>query len=121
MAGLPWVRLDTAFPTNPKVLRLLQLREGHRAGFVYLCGLAYAGAHGTDGVLETSALPFIHGRRLDADRLVSVELWHVYPDGGWLINGWDEKQVTDEAGRVRSDIARKAAEARCGRRGSTAG
>lgn len=112
MGGLPWVRLDVAFPTNPKVLRLVELKDGHRTGFVYLCGLAYAGAHGTDGVISCSALPFIHGRRVDADRLVAVGLWHDYPDGGWLINGWDEKQVTDEAKRLRVSIAKKAAAAR---------
>jgi hypothetical protein len=109
MAGLPWVRLDAAFPTNPKVLALLELKEGHRTGFVYLCGLSYAGAHGTDGRITASALPFIHGRKADALRLVQVGLWHDYPDGGWLINGWDEKQVTNEAARLRSEMAKKAA------------
>ena len=115
MAGLPWVRLDVAFPSHPKVLRLLELREGHRTAFVYICGLAYSGAHGTDGLIAVSALPFIHGRRVDAQRLVEVGLWHPYPDGGWLINGWDEKQVTNEARKARSDLAKKAAAARWGR------
>lgn len=112
MAGLPWVRLDAGFPTNPKVIALLELKEGHRAAFVYICSLTYAGQHGTDGLIRVSALPFIHGRRADAQRLVQVRLWHDYPDGGWLINGWDEKQVTDEAKRLRSQIAKKAAAAR---------
>jgi len=115
MAGLPWVRLDAAFPTNPKVLRLIELKDGHRTGFVYLCALAYSGAHGTDGLINANALPFIHGRKLDAQRLVEVGLWHDYPDGGWLINGWDEKQVTSEAARMRSQLAKKAAAARWGR------
>lgn len=112
MAGLPWVRLDAAFPTNPKVITLLGMKDGHRSAFVYVCGLAYAGQHGTDGVIAPTALPFIHGRRSDALKLVEVRLWHDYPDGGWLINGWDEKQVTDEAKRLRSQIAKKAAAAR---------
>lgn len=112
VTGLPWVRLDTAFPSNPKVLALLTDKEGHRTAFVYLCGLAYAGAHGTDGVITVAALPFLHARRSDADRLVQHRLWHPYPDGGWLINGWDEKQVTAEATRVRSEAAKKAAAAR---------
>jgi hypothetical protein len=121
LSGLPWVRLDTAFPSNPKVIALLQEREGHRAAFVYLCSLAYAGSHGTDGVIAVGALPFIHGRRSDAERLVRCRLWHDYPDGGWLINGWDEKQVTDEAGRIRRDIAKKAAAVRWGKESSGAG
>lgn len=112
MAGLPWVRLDAAFPTNPKVLALVAEKEGHRAGFVYLCGLAYAGAHGTDGVIVTSALPFIHGRKADALHLVRHGLWHDYPDGGWLINGWDEKQVTSAGNAQRVRIAREAANVR---------
>jgi len=112
MAGLPWVRLDASFPTNPKVLQLLEMREGHRAGFVYLCALAYCGAHGTDGVVSAGALPFIHGRRADVQKLVEVGLWHDYPDGGWIINGWDEKQVTNEAARLRSAMAKRAAAAR---------
>lgn len=121
MAGLQWVRLDTAFPSNPKVLALLETKEGHRTAFVYVCALAYAGAHGTDGRIPTSALPFVHGRRSDALRLVEVGLWHDYPDGGWLINGWDEKQVTDEAARLRSQIAKKAAAARWHGKGRDAG
>lgn len=109
MAGLPWVRLDAAFPSHPKVLKLLEEREGHRAAFVYLCSLAYAGSHGTDGVIPVAALPFVHARKVDAERLVSVRLWHEYPDGGWLINGWDEKQLTSEGKSARSQAAREAA------------
>lgn len=121
MPGLPWVRLDAAFPTNPKVLALISERDGHRTGFVYLCALAYSGAHGTDGVIGPSALPFIHGRKVDAERLVRFGLWHEYPDGGWLIHNWDEKQVTNEAARLRSQLAKKAAAARWGGHGKETG
>lgn len=112
MAGLPWARLDGAFPTHPKVLALLQHREGHRAGFVYLCGLAYTVQHGTDGVIAVGALPWIHGRKVDADRLVNAGLWHEYPDGGWLIHGWDERQMTTEGKASQSQAAREAANIR---------
>jgi hypothetical protein len=37
--GLPWVRLDTQFPSNPKVLELAATKQ-HKAAFVYLCSLA---------------------------------------------------------------------------------
>ncbi len=73
--GLPWVRLDTQFPSNPKVLELTSSNRW-RAAFVYLTGLAYCGQHGTDGYLPEASLPFIHATKRDADELVKVGLWH---------------------------------------------
>ena len=72
---LPWVRLDTAFPYNPKLLAMVAEKDGHRAGLVYVCSLGYSGAHGTDGFIPKEALPFIHGRPVDADRLVRNGFW----------------------------------------------
>lgn len=100
--GLPWIRLDTAFPTNPKLLMMLAEKDGHRAGLVYLCSLAWAGAHGTGGLITSEALPFIHGRRPDAERLVRHGFW-VGARGGWQINGWDEFQRVGE-----EELARRA-------------
>ena len=105
--GLPWVRLDTQFPSNPKVLELVADGEW-RAGFAYLCGLAYCGSHGTDGFIPAGALVFIHATRKIAETLVAVGLWIPTP-GGWLINGWDEFQVSDEAARKRRERAQKGA------------
>lgn len=76
MGGLPWVRLDTTLPDHPKVLELLDGRDGFRGFTVYVCSVAYSGRHGTDGVLRRSALPAVHGRLADARRLVEVDLWH---------------------------------------------
>ena len=101
---LPWVRLDTSFPYNPKLLAMLAERDGHRAALVYLCSLAYRGGLGTDGFIGREALPFIHGRQADADRLVRYVFWRVQP-GGWLINGWTEFQESStetQARRVRA-------------------
>jgi hypothetical protein len=109
--GVQWVRLDGSFPSNPKVIALLADREGHRAGFVYCCSLAYCGAHGTDGFVAAGALPFVHGRKKDADLLVKHRLW-LEDVGGWKVNGWAEYQVTQEALRVRSELARDAARRR---------
>lgn len=109
--GLQWVRLDTSLPRNHKVLGLLSGRDGHRAAFVYVCSLTYAGEQGTDGFIPREALPLCHGRPTDAVRLVEVGLWHDDP-GGWLINGWAEYQPTNEETVLRSKKARSAAMAR---------
>jgi len=105
--GLPWVRLDTQFASNPKMLELT-MRSRWRAAFVYVSALAYAGAHGTDGYLPETCLTFIHGTRKDADELVKAGLWRT-DMGGWSINGWSEFQISDDAAKKRSDDARKAA------------
>lgn len=105
--GLPWIRLDTSFPTNPKILELVDAKR-HKAAFGYVCGLTYAGLHGTDGFIPAGVLPFIHAGRAEAKQLVDVGLWHPV-SGGWLINGWDEFQVSDEAAKKRRERAQKAA------------
>jgi hypothetical protein len=103
--GLPWVRLDTQFPSNPKMLELIGNKQ-HKAAFAYLCSIAYSGQHGTDGFLPAACLPFIHATRTEAKQLVAVGLWHA-DSGGWAINGWDEFQVSDEAARKRRERAQK--------------
>lgn len=103
--GLPWVRLDTQFPSNPKVLELAANKQ-YRAAFTYLCSLAYSGQHGTDGYLPETCLPFIHGGRAEANQLVAVGLWFPAPSG-WAINGWDEFQVSDDAAKKRRERAQK--------------
>lgn len=105
--GLPWVRLDTQFPSNPKVLRLAEDKRW-RAAFCYVAGLAYCGQHGTDGYIPGAALPFIHATRADAKALVDVELWRE-DVGGYLVNDWDEFQLSDEDARKRKEKARRAA------------
>lgn len=109
--AVQWVRLDTAFASHPKVLALLREREGHRAGFVYLCALAYVGAQGTDGFVPQEALPFVHGRKSDAQRLVDCGLWSDQP-GGWTIHGWMEKQESTEETQQRRVRAQAGAQAR---------
>lgn len=109
--GLPWVRLDTGFPTNPKVLALVHEREGHRAGFVYLAALAHCGLQGTDGFVAEEALVFVHGRVVDARLLVKVGLWIERP-GGWMVHGWMDKQESTTETRDRSKRAQAAAQKR---------
>ena len=88
---LPWVRLDTNLPSHDKMLTLIGMKDGYRAGFVYVCGLAYCGQNETDGFIPTAALPFVHGRKADAERLVEVGLWAPAPNG-WQLRNWDGRQ-----------------------------
>jgi hypothetical protein len=81
--GLPWVRFDTTLPDNPKVLELLTMKDGYRAAFVYCCGLAYSGRHGTDGHIPGPALSRIHGRRLR--RRKAREGGSLGPRREWLV------------------------------------
>lgn len=106
--GLPWVRLDTSMPDNPKILGVLAERDGHRSAFVWICCLTYAGKHGTDGFIPKSAMPFVHGRSSDFARLVASNALRVVP-GGWEIPGWGEFQESNEETQKRSERARHAA------------
>lgn len=108
--GLPWVRLDTQFASNPKVLYLVEDKK-FKAAFVYTAGLCYSGAHGTDGFLPNACLPFLHATRADAKALVGVGLW-LEGMGGWEINSWAEFQQSNEETQLRKKKARDAAMAR---------
>jgi hypothetical protein len=108
--SLPWVRLETAFPTNPKTLALVEDRAW-QAIAAYICGLSYCGAQGTAGFIPRAALPFLHARPTDARKLVEVGLWTECA-GGWDINGWLDFQPTSEEIQKRKDRAKKAAAAR---------
>lgn len=105
--SLPWVRLDTQFPHNPKILELVEDRQ-YRAAFVYVCALSYVGGQGTDGYIPRLALPLIHGTRKDAEALVSVGLWTPTPTG-WDVNGWHDKQASSEEHVARKARAKAAA------------
>lgn len=109
---LPWVRLDSGFPHNPKVLGLVEDKKWQSIT-AYVCGLSYAGAHGTDGFLPASALPFLHATKKNALDLCSAGLW-VAIRGGYEINGWAEFQPSTEEHRKRKARAKAAAEARWG-------
>ena len=99
---LPWVRLDTAMPDNPKVLALAALGDrGLSAAFVWACSLAYSGKHGLDGFIPKEALPRLNGKQAHARLLVEHRLWK--DEGiGWSINGWDEFQESTVETQARS-------------------
>lgn len=111
--GLPWVRLDTQFASNPKVLELISEKKW-RAAFAWVASLGYAGAHGTDGFIPSAALVFVHASRAEARDLVEAGLWHPCT-GGYEINGWREFQPSSEEHEAR----RKRLSER-GRRGAAA-
>ena len=106
--GLPWIRLDTSMPDNPKILGLIDERDGHRAAFVWVCCLTYCGKHGTDGFIPRAAMPFVHGRAADFARLVAGDALKVVP-GGWEIPDWSEFQESNEASQKRREKAMRAA------------
>jgi len=108
--ALPWVRLDTQFGHNPKVLGLIE-DKAHAALVAYVCGLGYAGAHGTAGFIPTAALPFIHATKRHAAQLVEAGLWHETV-GGYEVNDWADYQVTGEEAIERSRKAKLSALAR---------
>jgi hypothetical protein len=108
---LPWVRLDTTFPFNPKLLAMLSEKDGHRSAFAYVCSLSYSGAQGSDGFITVEALPFVHARMADAERLARFGFWLPQP-GGWLINGWEEFQESSEESQRRRKRAQALAAAR---------
>lgn len=91
---LPWIRLDTAMPDHPKILDLVDgNRDGRAAAFVWVCSLAYAGKHGTEGFIPKGALSRCNGRPADAKLLVAHRLWDDLAPKGWLIHGWEEYQT----------------------------
>jgi hypothetical protein len=114
--ALPWVRLDTQFAMNPKVLALVADKKW-RAIVVHVASLGYAGAHGTDGFLPALCLPHIHSTKKDAEDLVEVGLWNPAP-GGWEINGWSEFQQSSDETAARKKKAQAAAQARWSKNGS---
>jgi len=106
-----WVRVDAGLASNHKTLALLAEKGGDHALCVYVFALGYCGIQGTDGFIPVTALGLIHGRSRDAQLLVDVGMWHELP-GGFEVHDWREFQPSDEESKLRSDRAKKAAEAR---------
>ena len=91
--ALPWFRADTNLPTHDKILDLLgRSPKGKGAAFVYVCSLAYAAGHETDGFIARAALPFVHGTTVEARLLAEARLWDVV-EGGWQIRNWGTRQL----------------------------
>lgn len=130
---LPWVRLDTSMPDHPKILELVDAYgdAGLSAAFVWVCSIAYSGKHGTDGFIAKSVLSRLHGRAKHAKLLVDVRLWEDLPPKGWMIHGWDERQLNiatieqlaaaaSAGGKARMNGMTPEERSELGRRGSAA-
>jgi hypothetical protein len=110
-----WVRLDTAMPRNPKMLTLLNQKDGHRAANAYIFGLLYSGEQGLNGFIPREALGQLSARSADMQRLVDARLVQEIA-GGWLVPDWAEYQPTSEETKQRSERAKQAAAARWSKR-----
>jgi hypothetical protein len=109
--GLPWIRLDTDMPDHPKILGLLTEKNGRAIAFVWLCAMAYAGKHETDGFVPREAVSRINGTTTDMATLVRHGLLTECA-GGWDIHGWNEYQVSSDESRERRERAKHAAAVR---------
>lgn len=114
MAGTSWVRLDTGYFTNPKVLR-----AGNDGALLHLAAICYLGAHELDhGVLPAEALDLVAaGARVKnptkvAARLIDCNLWHIV-DTGYLIHHYDVMNgENSEAAAARRRQRKRRAERR---------
>lgn len=115
--ALPWVRLDVNIASHDKILALLAEPSAlaYRAAFSYVCSLGYSGGHGTDGLIEFAALPFIHGNKNTSGLLVNHFLWK--PDRlGWTIVNFDKRQqLTATTKAIRNAQRAGALKANCKR------
>lgn len=108
--ALPWVRMDTQWPHNPKFLVLVDDKK-FKAIAVYWGSIAWSGSQGLNGYVPAYALPMIHGTRREANELLEVGLWDP-AQGGWDIHDWADYQPSNEEHQRRSDRARMAAQKR---------
>jgi hypothetical protein len=108
--ALPWVRMDSQWPHNPKFLMLVE-RKKFKAITVYWGAVAWSGAQGLNGYLPSHALPMIHGTKREADDLMEVGLWDM-AQAGWDIHDWADYQPSNEEHAKRSERARIAAQKR---------
>lgn len=110
MAGLQWIRLDTAFPDNPKIMDLVDRRQ-HSVVVAHISMMCHVGKTGTDGYFAEGALRRYGITKKEAYAAAESGLW-LPAQGGFDINDWAEYQVADEAAQKRSDKARRAARKR---------
>ena len=114
MAGLQWIRLDTSFPENAKIIELVDTNQ-HRVVVGHISMMCHVGKTGTDGFFPEGALRRYAITKKDAYAACDVGLW-VPASRGYEIHDWDGYNVADDAARKRSEKARNAANVRWGSR-----
>lgn len=100
---MPWVKLDDMFADHPKIAE-----AGPLAGWLYVCGLCYAGRYLTDGFIpkaQVRKLADVDNAPELAARLVEVGLWEVV-DGGYMIH--DYTKYNPSAEQVKAERERNA-------------
>lgn len=101
---MTWVKIDDKFPDHPKVIE-----AGPLAGWLYICGLAYANRYLTDGFVperQVNRLCDVDGVDELATDLVRVGLWEIV-EGGYQIHDYLEYQPSAEKVRAERDAARE--------------
>lgn len=110
--SLPWVRLEADIAAHDKVLALLSDPSPRRwqAMASYVFALGWSGAHGTDGHIPATALPFVHGTTMTARLLVKHRMWEENGTG-WHIHNFGQRQelsaITEGKRAAQRTAARK--------------
>lgn len=104
---MAWVRIDDSFPDHPKALQ-----AGPLACWLYVCGIAYANRHLTDGFIPARQVSrLIDAKKADAlaAALVEAELWEAV-DGGYQVHDYlDYQPSAEKVKKERSDNAERQA------------
>lgn len=101
---MAWVKLDDGFPDHPKVAQ-----AGPRAGWIYVCALAYCSRNRTNGFIPAGAikgLTAFGNPKKHVDALVKVGLWDISP-GGYSIRDY-QPPITVHPMRAAWDAMRAA-------------
>jgi len=95
-----WIKLDDRMPENVKVVE-----AGHEAAWLYICSLAYASRHLTDGFIPkgiVGRLSDLPDPKASADRLCEVGLWHK-ESAGYRVHDYNDYQRSkDEVEDIRA-------------------
>lgn len=123
-----WVRLDCTVASHRKLLR-----AGGDAAWFWVCGLAHANGHTTNGVIHRDDLVALYPcaewsaakRRNLAAKLVEVGLWDVIDADSWMIHDYADHQseAMSEAVEARRERERekKRAQRSAGKSGGSQG
>ncbi len=109
-----FVTLLVSVPLHPKFLK-----AGPDASWLWICGLAYAKRHRTDGFIPETVLHYLGVKRprpeLLAARLVNVGLWDKVDDG-WHVHDYLQHEHNKSADDLRALSATRSAIGRLGGR-----
>lgn len=120
MAGQQWVRLDTGYFFNRKIMR-----AGSDAALLHLAAICYLGAEESDaGIIPAEAvdvlakLAKIRQPAPVIERLVKHGLWHPADAGDFIVHDWDVTNgAKSEAAFARDRQRRRRARQRAGQTG----